>query len=657
MFNGKLIQKVLLEGEDFFGKKYELITRNMGADLIDKVEAIDNYSENPLLSDIRKSGEVALNLTIHPDRKLKVFGNVAVGLGLNERFETNGALFSLVGRLKAGIIGNANNIGYDPISSTQSDLEYDESDFKGASGTDTDTRPFIQTQLSSGSNLSARRSRFNRVGLGGVNANFKVNARLKIRTFGYYSGDRQSLISINELTFLSEQNAINVRDSSVRFRLPKLYMGQIRIDYQPNTKTNFQVISNLKNADTQFSSLFSSRNAALSENIAANGSENSRQSNHQLKVVRRLKGKNAFLFEASYSGNKLPQQNAIVSGRYATFFKAPNEYNKLLQQIDLTDYEIKSAAGLKGTSTFGSYTLGVNYFQKNEYLRTQAGLQTADFKSISLDSSFINNVQYAKRIGSLEGQYSIRKKKWQISAGGVLQVAGAAFEEGNNVQNFDNQRVFFNPNINFGKSFGNKRVSLQYSRSQALPSLNDLVGNYIMKDYRNFQRGTPLFNQTHTERFALTFLQSNYSKLYSYWLSFFYNKTKGSYINQVYFSDILNFQTFQPINTPIRQYSIMGQLDKLIFPISTKIRWEGMVSQFDQINIIQGGGLRQSRIQTIDNQLFFLSAFDGSFNFEASSQLNLFRISGITQSNPTLWKPKLVVFIKPLNNLHLNLTG
>lgn len=654
IYNGKIVQKVFLEGEDFFGKKYELVTRNLGADLVEKIEAIDNYSENPLLADIRKSGQVALNLTIRPDRKLKVFGNVAMGVGHRARFETSGALFSLVNRLKVGIIESANNIGYDPISTTQANLEYEESDFKGAAGTDTDTQLFIQNQFSSGSNLNARRSRFNQVGVGGLNVNYRINTKLRVKAFGYYSQDKQRLTSLNEQLFFSEQGNISVRDSAVRFRQPKLFTGQLRMDYQPTAKTNFQFISTTQNIATQTSTLLESTNPLLSESVKINGEDNSFQSNYQLKIVHRLKGKTAFLFETNYSHNNTPQNSTIQSGRYANYFNISGDYNKLFQQIKLDGNEFKSSAGVKGATSVGSYTLGVSFFQKNEHFNSEAGLLSTNPALVPLDSSFINNSYYSKKIASLEGLYSLRKKKWQLSAGGVLQAAIVDFD---NIRSFQKQLFFFNPNVSFNRNFGNKRLSFQYSRSQSLPSLNEIVSSYVLRDYRSFQNGTPAFNLTRTERVAVSFLQSNYSKLYAYWLTFLYNNTRGSYIHQLVFSNLLNFQTAQPIDTPIHQYTLMWQLDRLIYPISTKIRWESFLSQFDQINVLERATLRKNQIQSFDNNLYFISAFEGSFNFEASSHLSLYRVVGFSQSVPVLWKPKITFFFKPTSKLNLSLTG
>ncbi|MEQ1744565.1 MAG: carboxypeptidase-like regulatory domain-containing protein [Saprospiraceae bacterium] len=46
-YNGKTVERVLIEGDDLFSLQYPLATRNLRADMVDKIQAIDRYQENP----------------------------------------------------------------------------------------------------------------------------------------------------------------------------------------------------------------------------------------------------------------------------------------------------------------------------------------------------------------------------------------------------------------------------------------------------------------------------------------------------------------------------------------------------------------------------------------------------------------------------------
>ena len=55
-FNRKPVEKVLVEGDDIADQGYRLITKNLSAGLVDKVQVIDNYNDNRLLRSCQPVG-------------------------------------------------------------------------------------------------------------------------------------------------------------------------------------------------------------------------------------------------------------------------------------------------------------------------------------------------------------------------------------------------------------------------------------------------------------------------------------------------------------------------------------------------------------------------------------------------------------------------
>ena len=76
------VEKVMIDGDDFFEKGYKIVTKNMPVNPIDKVEVYQNYSNNKHLKGIENSEKVALNLTLKEDAKRIWFGNIFGGYGL-----------------------------------------------------------------------------------------------------------------------------------------------------------------------------------------------------------------------------------------------------------------------------------------------------------------------------------------------------------------------------------------------------------------------------------------------------------------------------------------------------------------------------------------------------------------------------------------------
>ena len=108
---GKAVSKVLIEGDDLFESRYTLLTRNLNANLIEKVQVIYRYSENPLLRGIQDQQAIALNISLKDEVKQTWFGQTEVGLGLPELYALRPNLIQVRKTTKAYFMGNLNNSG------------------------------------------------------------------------------------------------------------------------------------------------------------------------------------------------------------------------------------------------------------------------------------------------------------------------------------------------------------------------------------------------------------------------------------------------------------------------------------------------------------------------------------------------------------------
>ena len=79
-YMGKGISAFNIEGLDMLGGKYNLATRNMGADMVAKVEVVRNYHARKMDED-KPSDAVALNIRLAKKAKFKPFGQEEAGVG------------------------------------------------------------------------------------------------------------------------------------------------------------------------------------------------------------------------------------------------------------------------------------------------------------------------------------------------------------------------------------------------------------------------------------------------------------------------------------------------------------------------------------------------------------------------------------------------
>ena len=114
MVNGQEVKKIRVDGKKFFGDDMEMSTKNIPADMVDKVQVVDQKSEMSQLTGF-DDGETEriINLTIKRDRRQGVFGNVQAGAGTDInpefRYDANAFLNIMNGDTRSSVTAGANN--------------------------------------------------------------------------------------------------------------------------------------------------------------------------------------------------------------------------------------------------------------------------------------------------------------------------------------------------------------------------------------------------------------------------------------------------------------------------------------------------------------------------------------------------------------------
>lgn len=113
---GENVQKVYVDGKEFFGNDPKLATKNLTADMIDQVELYDDMSEQSKFSGVDDGSRTkAINLKLKKDKKKGLFGRASAGYGSDDRYETGISANYFKGPTKLSVVArsnNTNNIGF-----------------------------------------------------------------------------------------------------------------------------------------------------------------------------------------------------------------------------------------------------------------------------------------------------------------------------------------------------------------------------------------------------------------------------------------------------------------------------------------------------------------------------------------------------------------
>lgn len=108
---GERVQKVLVDGKEFFGNDPKIATKNLAADAIDKVEVFDKKSDRAEFSGIDDGQrQKTINLALKEDKKNGFFGKLSGGYGTDERYEAKGNINRFGKKLQFSALGMLNNI-------------------------------------------------------------------------------------------------------------------------------------------------------------------------------------------------------------------------------------------------------------------------------------------------------------------------------------------------------------------------------------------------------------------------------------------------------------------------------------------------------------------------------------------------------------------
>jgi hypothetical protein len=145
-FNGKPVERVLIDGDDLADQGYQLITRNLDASLIEKVEVVDNFNTNRLMRNVERTNKVGVNLKIASRYKAKLSGSAELGASVNNRYLADINNIFIGKKVKWLGFGSYNNVARDPSGNVRYYFQQEGGQFSEAD----DDRPF-RNILESGS--------------------------------------------------------------------------------------------------------------------------------------------------------------------------------------------------------------------------------------------------------------------------------------------------------------------------------------------------------------------------------------------------------------------------------------------------------------------------------------------------------------------------
>ncbi len=113
---GKEVTKVKVNGKEFFGGDVKTATRQLDADMVDKIQIVDDYGDQSAFTGVRDGDPTkTLNIQLKKDRNKGVFGNTTTGAGTENRYLASLSLNRFNNAQQFSFTGNLNNTNASPF--------------------------------------------------------------------------------------------------------------------------------------------------------------------------------------------------------------------------------------------------------------------------------------------------------------------------------------------------------------------------------------------------------------------------------------------------------------------------------------------------------------------------------------------------------------
>lgn len=624
---GKTVQKVMVEGKDFFDGDSKLATKNIPANAIDKVEVLRNFSEVGQLRGVTNNQDnVAINIKLKEGKKNFWFGEVTAGSGVDgdvdPRYLLHPKLFYYHPEYSLNVITDLNDIGEVPFTWRDFfNFTGGFRNFNSSGGTQFNIR---ESDLGF---AVAQNNRAAAIGTKFAAANFSYGASqtLDLSGFGIASENTTSIISntINQfiLSGIREQTQVQSEQNNQlgMLKFSGIYKpdASLQLDYDILLKA-----SNQSQDDATFSAFADQTNdiverkenrpTSIEQNINAyyTASENdifAGQLQHMLRSEDPFY--NAITDLLPFAGILPVSQQ---EGRYDLSQEKEIQTNKLDGKIDY--YRI-----LNKTSHL-NFTLGTTFSSQNfdskifERINGSTNLLEETLPVDGESSSLINAVKYDFSDLFIGVHYKIKRGDFTFSPGLTLHKYGLSNTQlGNSVS--QNQWLLLPDFFALWDIKNSENLRFNYSKSAEYTDVNNLAQAYVFNNYNRLFAGNRNLGNALSESFRLNYFSYNLFNYTNINGSLSYTKrTKGIKNNStlVAINQVTQPENFDADN-PDHIYSASGRFSKRVNKIEYRLSGTLSYSElFSRVN----QALQQSKSLTQNYRVSARSSFSDLPNFE-----------------------------------------
>ena len=614
--NGKSIKTVLIEGDNLFNGNYKMLTKNMNADVIDKVQIIDKYIDNPLLKGIANSHDEVLNITLKKDRKKLLFGNANLSIGNNGRYDYSSNLISIYNKTKFFLFDNYNTIGRDH----QSEISQDEDQSKLGSLDQDQPSNILQPYKFLPNGLDEERVNFNHTKLASLTFITRPTQKITINGLGYVIGDRLFFNQINNYTYFINPATITINERNNSTQNPLTAYGYLKLAYMVQKNALIDYTFTAKHFGET-----SNTNIKTDTNTFFNlGINNTNSLQHSLNYTNRISQNKLILCEGIYTLNNLTQTASLQQNSIRLVPFTPIYSSTLSQNVTIPTTKGKVDFKYTYGNADNSFSLEVGGQLKNMELKSSldTGINKGNFNALvdTLKNNFI--LKRARFYSSFSANLKIIKNT-SLNLTTEINAQRDAMSKGI-YQQGSNNYFYLYPQIALFYRKSYHSFTLNYSYKKNFTDINNIYTGFILTNYRTLQNGGSQDLPTNTNSLGLNYAYTNYDSGVTYYTSYFFLKQTGGFTDKLTLNNYFDIYS-KTNNNDIKTTSIYtGGLNVFIPILSSTIKFRETLIQSSSVSQINSINTNNTSVTSISD-VSLRSAFKGPINIEMGTNLNFIK--------------------------------
>lgn len=556
---GEQVQRVLVDGKEFFGDDPKMATKNLPADAIKSVQVYDQQSDMAEFTGIDDGNETkTINLELKEGKKAGYFGNTTGGYGYpDDRFEGKVSLNQFTKKTQMSIIGMGNNINDQGFSID------DYVNFMGG------FRNLMQSGLASfqdGQPTTNFNSSLNdgitTTYAGGLNFNYDLSKKTSWTSNYFFNRINNELQSTTSRQYFNNANQFDSQIEDDQVTESDNHRLNFRLDHELDSTQDLRWRGNLT-YNTGSTTLDYNQQSLSNENVLQNanntqneGTGNSYNFGTNLLYRKKLgkAGKNLVVrANMTLAADKMDSELRSINSLLSTdsILGTRLLIDTLSQTQDYTEDQFNYGGEVRYTHPLGKARyLEVSYLhqENNTNLDKDFFDIDPDSRNEVLNETLSNAYDNVFRYDQLGTTLRINRDKYNFSiglAGQMSTLKGDIIDRDTNVeQRFENLL----PNMRFDYRFRNsQRLRFSYRTGVNEPSIAQLQPVVDNSNPFNIYIGNPDLLAEYEHRVNLRYISFSQFTFTSLFASLSGTYTENKITNEVTIDDSF-VQTSRPIN-------------------------------------------------------------------------------------------------------------